>query len=49
MDKETLLQELAKLIADMAFDFDRFSQSGQVTYAKICAVLAMLTDEEVQL
>lgn len=37
------IQELVKLIDDMAWDYDRFSTSGKETYDKICLLLAKLT------
>ena len=40
---DSLIEELAKLVEDMAFDYDRFSESGKETYDKICSVLAKLT------
>lgn len=40
---DDLIQELAKLIEDMGWDYDRFSTSGQETYDKICSVIAKLT------
>ena len=42
MDKDKLLKELARLIDDMAWDYDRFSTSGKETYDKICSVLNKL-------
>lgn len=42
MNEDILLQELAKLIEDMSFDYDRFSTSGQETYDKICSVMNKL-------
>lgn len=42
MGEDKLLQELAKLVEDMAFDYDRFSTSGQETYDKLCSVVNQL-------
>lgn len=42
MDEDTLLQELAKLVEDMAMDYDRLSVSGKDTYEKLCSVLNQL-------
>ena len=42
MHEDKLLQELAQLIEDMGFDYDRFSQSGQETYDKICSIVNTL-------
>ena len=39
---DNLIEELAKLIEDMAFDYDRFSQAGKETYDQICLILAKL-------
>lgn len=40
---DELIKELASLIEDMGWDYDRFSQAGQETYDKICTLLAKLT------
>ena len=42
MDEDKLIQELAKLIEDMGFDYDRFSVAGQETYDKICSIVNKL-------
>lgn len=42
MNEDKLLQELARLIEDMSFDYDRFSQSGQETYDRICTIVNKL-------
>lgn len=42
MNEDKLLQELAKLIEDMGFDYDRFSMSGQKTYDEICSIMNKL-------
>lgn len=42
MNEDQLLQDLAKLIEYMAFDYDRFSESGKETYDSICSVLNRL-------
>ena len=42
MHDDKLLHELAQLIEDMGFDYDRLSQSGQETYDKICSVVNKL-------
>lgn len=42
MDEDKLIQELAQLIEDMGFDYDRFSLSGKETYDKICSLIARL-------
>lgn len=42
MNEDKLLKELARLIEDMGFDYDRFSQSGQETYDKICTIVNKL-------
>lgn len=36
------IKELAELIEDMGWDYDRFSESGKDTYDKICSLLAKL-------
>lgn len=43
MDEDKLIQELAQLIEDMGWDYDRFSQAGQETYDKICSLMTKLT------
>ena len=40
---DDLIEELAQLVEDMAFDYDRMSKSGQETYDRICSILAQLT------
>jgi hypothetical protein len=40
---DEIIQELARLIDDMAWDYDRFSTSGKETYDKICSLMAQLT------
>lgn len=42
MNEDTLLQELARLVEDMAFDYDRLSVSGQETYDRLCSVVNLL-------
>lgn len=42
MDEDRLIQDLAKLIEDMGFDYDRFSAAGQETYDKICSIMNKL-------
>lgn len=42
MDEDKLLQELARLVEDMGFDYDRFSMSGQETYDEICSIVNKL-------
>lgn len=42
MNEDELLKELADLIEDMGFDYDRFSMAGQETYDKICSVVNKL-------
>lgn len=39
---DELIKELAQLIEDMGWDYDRFSTSGKETYDKICSLLAKL-------
>ena len=40
--EDDLLSMLAKLIEDMAMDYDRFSASGKETYNEICSVVNKL-------
>lgn len=42
MDEETLLKDLAKYVDDLAWDYDRFSESGKETYDKICSIVNQL-------
>ena len=42
MSEDKLLHELARLVEDMAFDYDRFSMAGQETYDKLCSVVNKL-------
>ena len=42
IDEDKLIQELARLIEDMGFDYDRFSVAGQETYDKICSIVNKL-------
>lgn len=43
MEHDELLRKLSELIADLGFDYDRMSQSGQQTYSEICSVMTQLT------
>lgn len=43
MTENELFQKLTKLIEDMGWDYDRFSESGKKTYDEICSLLAKLT------
>ena len=36
------LKELARKIADLGFDYDRMSTSGQATYEEIMSIVAQL-------
>lgn len=42
MDEDKLLERLSELLADMAFDYDRFSESGKQTYDEMCSVMNQL-------
>lgn len=42
MDEDQLLSRLAKLIEDLGWDYDVFSQSGKATYDEICSVMNQL-------
>lgn len=42
MNEDKLLHDLARLVEDMGFDYDRFSTSGQETYDKICSIMNQL-------
>lgn len=44
MDEDKLIQELAQLIEDMGWDYDRFSMSGKETYEKICLLINKLAN-----
>lgn len=37
------------LFNDLAFDYDRLSQSGQETYCEMQKILGMITEEEMQI
>lgn len=43
MEQDKLLERLAELVEDLAFDYDRMSQSGQETYNEIMSIVAILT------
>ena len=36
------LKELARLLEDLAFDYDRMSRSGQETYDEIMSIMTVL-------
>lgn len=42
MEHDKLLRQLASLLEDMGFDYDRFSTSGQQTYDEIMSILVKL-------
>lgn len=42
--QDELMSELFELIEDLGFDFDRLSNSGQVTYDRICSIIAKLKE-----
>lgn len=42
MDKDQVIKELDELIAKLVLDYDRMSESGQETYAKICELMEQL-------
>lgn len=42
MEEDKLIKRLAELIADMGWDYDRFSTAGQETYDEICSILNKL-------
>lgn len=43
MTEDQLFERLKELLDDMAFDYDRFSTSGQQTYDEIMSIMAKLT------
>lgn len=42
MDEDKTIEELAWLIGELGFDYDRMSQSGQEAYDKICSLINKL-------
>lgn len=42
MGKDEIIKELDELIAKLVLDYDRMSESGQETYAKICELMEQL-------
>tara|TARA_R100001163_G_C5064898_1_gene202649 strand:+ start:2017 stop:2160 length:144 start_codon:yes stop_codon:yes gene_type:complete len=41
MKKTSVSQKILLLIADLGWDYDRFSSSGQKTYDEICELLGI--------
>lgn len=42
MDEDKLLKRLSELVDDMAYDYDRLSESGKQTYDEICSLVNLL-------
>lgn len=42
MTEDELIQKLSELLEDLAFDYDRFSNSGKQTYDEIMSLVAIL-------
>lgn len=42
MTEDKLLKDIAKLVEDLGFDYDRFSESGKATYDELCSAVNKL-------
>lgn len=42
MHEDEMLEKLASLVEDLAFDYDRLSRSGKETYDEICSIVNAL-------
>jgi hypothetical protein len=42
LSEDKIIQQLAELIENLGFDYDRMSQSGQQTYEEICSLMNKL-------